>query len=329
MSDKVKTLADEYAAALADLEQAKSRADKLWVALQLAIKEPPPPPPPPKPAPVIGVSPFAIVYGNLNNVPKYAKPGALLIAGTDDDTTANVQGMQDARKGGAEIFQYIVPNDWPTKGYGDKFREKYFGGFPGGPAYWPFANRSKWPNTRMADMRPGSAWIKYTVDFIEREIIRPGKADGVFLDTVGARTWAKGANWESWPIAEKDAYMLGNIDLVRRLDERCRAIGRPDFLRVSNSLWWRADKESEAAEGEKFVHGVCLEHHVSTSKFHRNYAARKFMGENRRMLVIANSQDEARAWANVPGVTHVSGQTSKQYTNPLEPPFAFRYVPKT
>ncbi len=93
-------------------------------------------------------------------------------------------------------------------------------------------------------------------------LMREGKVDGVFLDAVGIRPWASLAEWNSWPQSEKNAFAAGNVDLVRRLDARRRAI-KPDFIIVSNNVWeagtmkrarsralprWRRDRASEAAE---------------------------------------------------------------------------------
>ena len=92
-------------------------------------------------------------------------------------------------------------------------------------------------------------------------------------------------------------------------------------------MWYRADAVKVAAQGEKYVNGVSLEHHASTSTWHRTYAAKTFgVPGKRRVLIIANSQDEARKWANVPGVTHVSGQTTPQYAYPLVPAVGSSYL---
>jgi hypothetical protein len=265
---------------------------------------------------------FGIAYKTTTNVPLYANKGSMIIAGHEAAVRADTPIMQSVRAGGGEVLQYIVPADIPD-GLNSEFNREYYGGF-GEPAYWPFANRSKWPKTRMADMTPDSPWLRYTVEFIVN-LMGDGFADGMFLDTVGGMTYAAAANWDSWSAEEKDAYMLGNIWLVRELRKRL-----PNAILVSNSVWHRDDqpKGTAAAEGEKYVNGVCLEHHASTSTWHRNYVARPFMGSNRRVLVISKGKDAAEAladavaWSKVPGVTHVSAQTTPEYTNPLAPAVA-------
>jgi hypothetical protein len=84
---------------------------------------------------------------------------------------------------------------------------------------------------------------------------------------------------------------------------------------VNNSLWDRGDPAG--FEGEKYVDGVVLEH-PPLNDYHRRYAGRRFgdLG-HRRVLVIARSADDARAWAHVPGVTHVTDE--RNYGHPDAP----------
>jgi hypothetical protein len=165
----------------------------------------------------------------------------------------------------------------------------------------------------MTDMRAGSAWSNHVVDFVE-QMMRERKFDGVFLDVVGARVWADTTDWKSWPQAERDEYTRGNIDLVRRIDEKRRAIN-PDFIVVNNSLWDRGDPIG--FEGEKYVDGVVLEH-PPLNDYHRKYAGHAFgdLG-HRRVLVIARTTEDAKAWAQVPGVTNVTDE--RNYAHPDEP----------
>jgi hypothetical protein len=290
------------------------------------VEEPPPPPPPPKPV----VNPFAIAYNNTTNLEPYKQKGSLIVCGRNAATVHTSAEMQGARAAGAELFQYLVPSDCPNLANND-FDRAYYGTNTAAVPKWPYANgtRYKWPGTLMTDMRPGSPWIMHTVEFVSR-IIREGKCDGIFLDTVGARTYFQQANWDSWSDSEKDAYTLGNIDLVRRLAQ-ARDTLDPNFKFVNNSVWHReVGKEAMAREGEKYVEGSCLEHHLATSVWHQNYARREFSGKNRRMLIIAGStdtrtaQEDAVAWAKLPGVTHVMAQPD--YRNAVAPAIPFNYV---
>jgi hypothetical protein len=62
---------------------------------------------------------------------------------------------------------------------------------------------------------------------------------------------------------------------------------------------------------------VMLEH-APPNDWKRKYAARAFGdGRHRRVLVMANSAEEARIWADVPGVTHVACQ--ENYKHPGKP----------
>lgn len=138
---------------------------------------------------------------------------------------------------------------------------------------------------------------------------------------VGARVWADTTQWSDWPQAERDEYTRGNIDLVRRIDQKRRAID-PDFIVVNNSLWDRGD--AVGFEGEKYVDGVVLEH-PALNDYHRRYAGRPFGDlRHRRVLVIARSTEDARAWAHVPGVTNVTDE--RTYAHPGEPLVPFTAV---
>jgi hypothetical protein len=175
----------------------------------------------------------------------------------------------------------------------------------------------------MTDMRSGSAWIQYVVTYVEG-LMREGKVDGVFLDAVGVRPWSSLAEWNSWPQSEKNAWAAGNVDLVRRLDARRRAIN-PSFIIVANNVW--ESGTTRALDGERYIDGVALEHPKPLSPWHVAYAARPFgnLG-HRRVLVIANTKADAQAWAKVSGVTHVSDQTSAQYQYPNPPALSFQVL---
>ena len=269
-------------------------------------------------------NPLGIAFKTSTNVELYAKPTAMVIAGRCGTHSTSAE-MQAVRAGGGEVLQYIIPSEVPDNlHYCSLGRDQlYYTSYGKTVPLWPWkaadgSDRRKWPGAKMTDMRPGSAWINHTVAYIEG-LMRSGKVDGVFLDTVGARTYAALAKWESWSSKEKDAYTLGNLELVKRLDELRDRIN-PGFILVNNSVWHRADAVELSAQGEKYVNGVSLEHHASTSTWHQAYAAKTFgVPGKRRVLIIANSQDEARKWAKLPGVTHVSGQTTPEYTNPLVP----------
>ena len=274
------------------------------------------------------VNPLGIAFKTSTNVHLYAKPTAMVIAGRCGTHSTSAE-MQAVRAGGGEVLQYIIPSEVPDNmTYCSLGRDElYYTSYGKTVPLWPWkandgSDRRKWPNAKMTDMRPGSAWITHTVAYIEG-LMRSRKVDGVFLDTVGARTFAAIAKWDSWSKEEKDAYTLGNLELVKRLHESRNRIN-PGFILVNNSVWHRADAVELAAQGEKYVNGVSIEHHASTSTWHQTYAAKTFgVPGKRRVLIIANSQDEARKWAKVPGVTHVSGQTTPEYTNPLVPAVGF------
>jgi hypothetical protein len=258
-------------------------------------------------------NPLGLFYDNsFTNFEAYEHPTAMLVAG---NCNRDDPRFQLARAAGAEVLAYINPtavyDSLPCKN-----KPSLYGPDRARVPLWPYpkyGERSSWRHTLMTDMRAGSAWSNHVVDFVE-QMMRERKFDGVFLDVVGARVWADTTEWKDWPQSERDEYTRGNIDLVRRIDEKRRAIN-PDFIVVNNSLWDRGDPIG--FEGEKYVDGVVLEH-PQLNDYHRKYAGRTFgdLG-HRRVLVIARSADDARAWARVPGVTNVTDEHN--YSHPDAP----------
>ena len=265
-------------------------------------------------------NPLGIAFKTVTNVPLYGKPTGMLIAGR---CNRNDPAFQSARQNGAEVLAYVNPVARPDH-FVCALDTKFYMNDIGQVPLWPYptyGQRSPWPNTRMTDIRAGSDWSDWVVKYVEG-LMREGKVDGVFLDAVGIRPWSSLAEWGSWPQSEKNAFAAGNMDLVRRLDARRRAI-KPDFIIVSNNVW-EAGKMS-AVEAEQYLDGVVIEHPKPLNPWHVNYVKKPFgnLG-HRRVLVIANSRSEAQAWAKVQGVTHVSDQTSAQYKNPNTPAVSFQ-----
>lgn len=266
-------------------------------------------------------NPLGIAFKDTSNVSMYAKPGGMIIAGR---CNRNDPAFDQARRGGAEILLYISATARPDRRVCRLDNELYMND-PARVPLWPYpteGQRVSYPRTHMTDMRPGSPWILHVVDYVE-QLMRDGKVDGVFLDSMGARPWNKLAEWESWPQQEKDTWTDGNVDLVRRLDERRRAID-PNFIIVTNGYWDRGDARGFGGEG--YVDGIMLEHPKAGSKWHIKNAGKPYGGlGHRRVLVVASDPDSARAWARVTGVTHVSDQSGGpgEYEHPNEPAVSF------
>ena len=269
---------------------------------------------------VEAANPLGIAFKNVTNVPQYAKPTGMLITGRCNRYDA---AFAAARQKGAEVLAYINPIARPDH-FVCALDTQFYMNDLGQVPLWPYptyGQRSPWPNTRMTDIRAGSEWSDHVVAYVER-LMREGKVDGVFLDAVGVRPWSSLAEWGSWPQSEKNAFAAGNVDLVRRLDARRRAIN-PNFIIIANNVWEYG--AMKALEGERYIDGVALEHPKPLSPWHVSYAARPFgnLG-HRRVLVIANTRTDAQAWAKVRGVTHVSDQTSAQYKYPNAPAVSFQ-----
>lgn len=266
-------------------------------------------------------NPAGIAFARQTNVPLYGKPTGMLIAGRCNRYAAEFAA---ARAKGAEVLAYINPVSRPDQKVCNLDEQLYMNN-RGAVPLWPFPSygqRSIFANTRMTDIRVGSAWSNWVVSYVEK-LMRERKVDGVFLDVVGARPWGI-ANWTGWSTSEKNAWTAGNVDLVRRLDAKRRAIN-PNFIIMNNNIWSRSDGNTAGLAAEKYVDGVSLEHPQGTNAFHVNYAKKAFSNlGHRRVLVIANGTDHARAWAGLTGVTHVSNQVSAQYGAATVPPVGFK-----
>lgn len=260
-------------------------------------------------------NPLGLFFDNsFDNIEDYAHPGGLVVTGNCnryDERFAKV------RAAGGEVLAYLNPieiyDTLPCK----LSRDFYDGG---NVALWPFpkyGERVNWPKTHLVDIRAGTEWSNHIVEYVAG-LMREGKVDGVFLDNIGAQLWAR-AKWNSWAPEEKEAWTLGNVDLVRRIDEQRRKID-PDFIVVTNNFW---DKGGPAGlEGERYVSGIMLEH-STFNRFHQDYAQRKFADSGpRRVIVMAKTPDDVARWAQSPGVTHVGWQP--KYDHPGKPlvPFA-------
>jgi hypothetical protein len=265
-------------------------------------------------------NPFALAFSSTTNVSLYAKPTGILVTGR---CNRYASAFASARSKGAEVLAYINVFERPDHYICDLDKALYMNNY-GAVPLWPYPSygqRYAWPGMNLTDMRPGSKWILWAVSYVEK-LMRERKVDGVWLDGIGARPWGY-SQWTSWSATEKKLWTDGNIDFVRRLDAKRRAIN-PDFLLISNNVWGVTVPGTTALAGEKYVDGIALEHPTLwLTAYHRGQVGHAFSNLcHRRVLVIARDATEARAWAAVKGVTHVSSQMSYKYPN--SPPVAFK-----
>ena len=265
-------------------------------------------------------NPFALAYSSTTNVSLYSKPTGALVTGR---CNRYASAFATARTKGAEVLAYINAFERPDHELCALDKAFYMNNY-GAVPLWPYPSygqRYAWPGMKLADMRAGSKWILWVVSQVEK-LMRERKVDGVWLDGIGARPWGY-SNWANWPASEKTAWANGNIDLVRRLDAKRRAIN-PDFLIISNNVWGVTVPGASPLTAEKYVDGIALEHPtLYLTTYHKGQVGHAFSNlGHRRVYVIARSAAEARDWAAVKGVTHVSSQTSYKYPN--SPPVGFK-----
>jgi hypothetical protein len=271
-------------------------------------------------------NPLGFAYNSVTGVAQYGHPTGMLVTGRCDRYAPEFAA---ARANGAEVLAYLSAPSRPDSPVCPLDSEFYMGN-PSQVPLWPYptpGQRVNYPNTHMTDIRVGSVWANHVVAYIEN-LMREDKVDGVFLDVLGARLWSSLSAWNSWPQWEKDAWTAGSIDLVRRLDAKRRAIN-PRFILINNNVWDTPDGAGLA--GEQYVDGISLEHHSPTSAYHQRVAGKPYgnLG-HRRVLAIPGSTAEARQWATVQGVTHVSDQQT--YGSVTPPPIGFHRLtdrPKT
>ena len=267
----------------------------------------------------LAANPMGLAYKSTTNVTLYAKPTGFMITGR---CNRNDAVFQKVRQGGGEVLFYISPVAVPDNETCAADQEYYMGDSGKVPLWpWPsYGQRIMRPGNHMTDIRKGSVWSNHIVNYVTN-IMKGGKFDGVFLDTCGGRPWPSYTNWSSWSASEKDAWTDGCVDLVRRLDAKRRAIN-PKFIIVNNNTWDRSDKSTRGYAAHQYLDGIGLEHPAGLTLYYKNYVAKTFNNlGHRRVFVIARDAAEARAWAPVKGVTHVSSQAT--YAYPTVPPISF------
>jgi len=304
----------------------ESALRRLWcalAALSLLIAGPIVVPIPATAANTFPTNPAGFAYKFTTGVEQYGHPTGMLITGRCNRYAPEFAA---ARANGAEVLAYLNAPERPDSPVCGLDNEFYMGD-PSRVPLWPFAPRVNFPNNHLTDITVGSAWTDQVVSYIET-LMRENKVDGVFLDVLGARLWSTLANWDSWPAAEQDAYTAGNVDLVRRLDAKRRAIN-PKFIIVNNNNW--SDQGAAGRAGEPYVDGISIEHHAATEPFNSAEAGHAFgnLG-HRRVIAIGRSTADAQQWATVQGVTHVSDEQT--YGTVTPPPIGFHRLtdrPKT
>jgi hypothetical protein len=300
---------------------------RLWIALAVAFAVVAGSTVAPVVAPValaanaLPTNPLGLAYSSTTGVSSYGRSTGMVVTGPCNRYAPEFAA---ARANGAEILTYLNFVERPDTS-ACALSDAFFGGPPGSTPLWPYptpGRRVNWPGTHLLDIRTGEAWADHAVAYIEN-LMREDRVDGVFLDVVGIRLWSSLAAWESWPQGEKDAWAAGNVDFVRRLDASRRAIN-PRFIIVNNNKWDTGGGvcPDEPCPGEQHVDGISLELHDPAGPYHQRVAGKPYSNlGHRRVIAIARTTAEARQWATVQGVTHVSDQTN--YSSPTPPPIGF------
>jgi uncharacterized coiled-coil protein SlyX len=236
----------------------------------------------------------------------------------------NQPQFQEARHAlGAEVLKYVMILERPNTRVSGIDEQIYMGDSSRVPL-WPYKDangnqRSQYSNTMLTDVRVGSPWVNYIVDYVGN-LATEGKFDGLFLDGQGGRLWGA-AGWDSWPANERAEWTAGMVDLQKRL----RAAA-PNLILVCNNHW-----DNVTSTGvELACNGTVAENHPIT-----NLAIQRILGKPygtpRRVLRISPTSLEAQNWLNVPGITHlaITEGNANKYSYPSGPAAGVDYLDPT
>jgi hypothetical protein len=262
-------------------------------------------------------NPLGFFYDSTVNWQKFAGRTGMLVTGRCNRYHPDFKAARDA---GAEVLAYLDIIERPEHRVCELDQSFYMDDYTKVPL-WPYPQpgvRRSHPKHRLTDIREGSPWFDYVLEYIHK-LMEDERLSGVFLDVLGARLWTR-SGWDDWPREERAEWTNGCIAFVRALD-RLRRRTNPDFIVVNNNFW-NGEGGKGFLEGEQYVDGICIEHHPISRVSAVVAAGRKYSDlGHRRLLWIARSRDEARVCAEVPGVTHVSDQQT--YKHPDDAPVPF------
>lgn len=261
-------------------------------------------------------NPLGFFYDSTRNWQKFAGRTGMLITGRCNRGHPDFKAAHEA---GAEVLAYLDVIECADHRVCELDQSFYMGNYSKVPL-WPYPQpgvRRNYPRHRLTDIREGSPWFDYALEYIHR-LMDDEHLDGVFLDVLGARMWQR-SGWDHWPQEERAEWTNGCIAFVRELD-RLRRKSNENFIVVNNNFW--SPEGKTFLEGEKYVDGICIEHHPITRVSAVLAAGRRYSDlGHRRVLWIAKSTQEAQLCAQIPGVTHVSDQ--KSYGHAVDAPVPF------
>ena len=145
-------------------------------------------------------NPLGFFYKSTENWQQFAGRTGMLVTGR---CNRYVPEFQQAREAGAEVLTYLDFIERPDNRVCALDQTFYMGDYSKVPL-WPYPKpgaRKNWPTATLTDIRQGSPWFDYAVEYIHK-LMDEKRVDGVFLDVLGARLW-KRANWDSWPVNER------------------------------------------------------------------------------------------------------------------------------
>jgi hypothetical protein len=196
----------------------------------------------------------SIAWDSTDEVPAYAQPGGLVVAGRDNFQDAAFKRVSEA--GGTVLIYLDAAIDNPHGRYHRLLNEDSFCG----PA------TSRWPGDYPAnewgdlnDFRPGSVLQRKLECVLETMVDENPHMAGWFADDIGSRSWFPDLNWRTFP--DKAAYRAGAIDLTQTFR---RVADRHGLIFIVNGTWSARDGGGYPdynLHGNALADGGFVEHH--------------------------------------------------------------------
>ncbi|GAY12240.1 hypothetical protein TOK_0632 [Pseudonocardia sp. N23] len=227
--------------------------------------------PPVGPVTVGPSQPAGLAYTSTRGVTGYAKPGALVVAGRDN--YADPAFTQVANAGG-HVLVYLDPIIDNPQG---RYHTMLFEASECGPVVpnWPGNPKaSQWGV--LSDFRVGGVLQNKLGCVLEKMATENPSISGFFADDVGSRSWFPNINWNSWSVADQQAYRDGAIAVTRTMRQ---VADKHRMVVIVNGTWTAGGLgpsgggyPDAAKDGNALADGGMVEHHDGQVNFFGKYA---------------------------------------------------------
>ena len=230
------------------------------------------------------------------------------------------------RNAGTEVLMYVLPpHDYPQIASGQPEQALWYNG--SGTVmdntktpkdwFWDRDNPTRIKtnyNGRVMNIRPGSDYVKHTINCMKQYLSGPYKFDGFFLDVVGTDY----LGWMSSGLrsGEDNEFREATVKYVAEIR---KALG-DEVILVTNNAW-----KSGYRAPDNTINGIMVENHLTPNDFWSSQLNIKAPLNRRRNITLNNDLTAANRWANEPSVDFAAYYTTHQ-TPPGTP---FKIFPDT